>query len=133
VYKRAWFWVLVVLALGFGGCVAVGSVIGVAVDHVAHQKHTIVYTVTGTAPAASIDYVTLQEGRGQNGGVNLSNVPLPWTQTVVASGLITLYHVQVMTGPAGGTATCTITDNGSLVSSHTVTGPGQPLSCTWGG
>jgi hypothetical protein len=133
IYRRVWFWLLVIVALGFGGCAAIGGALGVAVDHIAHEKHTIVYSVTGTSPAANLSYATLQEGNGQHGGVNLSDVPLPWSRTIVASGLVTVYDIQVTTGATGGSTTCTITDNGALVASHTVTGGLKSLSCTWGG
>jgi hypothetical protein len=132
-HRRVWFWVLLIVALGLSGCVAIGSVVGVAVDHVAHQKHTIVYSVTGTGSATSINYETLQEGNGHNGNAHLANIPLPWSRTIVASGLITVYGVQATTGPAGGSATCTITDDGALVSSHTVTGALKSVNCAWGG
>jgi hypothetical protein len=132
-HRRVWFWVLLIVALGLSGCVAVGSVIGVAVDHVAHVKHTIVYSVTGTGSATSISYETLQEGNGHNGDEHLANVPLPWSRTIVASGLVTVYGVQATTAATGGSATCTITDNGALVSSHTVTGALKSVNCIWGG
>jgi hypothetical protein len=132
-HRRVWFWLLVIVAVGFSGCAAIGTALGVAVDHVAHEKHTIVYSVIGTSSVNNISYNTLQEGNGQNGDVRLVGVGLPWSRTIVASGLITVYNVEATIGPAGGSVTCRITDNGSLVSSQTATGALRSVDCTWGG
>jgi len=132
-HKRVWFWLLVVVGIGFAGCVTTVGIAGVAVDHFAHQKHTITYSVTGTTPGAAVEYTTLQEGQGQNGDVRIAATPLPWSVTTVSSGLITIYHVRATAGPGGGTVTCSITDNGVVVARHTTSGALQSTSCTWGG
>ncbi len=131
-HRKVWFWLLIVVALGFSGCVATASLAGVAVDHIAHEHHTIVYSVTGTSRGTAINYATLQEGDGQSGSSELTAVALPWTRTISASGLVTIYHVSAETGPAGGSVTCSITDNGSLVSEKTATGAFRSASCNWG-
>ena len=46
-YARAWFWVLVVIGLGFAGCIAVVSSASNAIHKADTTKHTVVYTVTG--------------------------------------------------------------------------------------
>ncbi len=132
-HKRVWFWLLIVVALGFAGCVATVSVAGVAVDHIAHEHHTIVYSVTGTSQGAAITYDTLQEGNGQNGSARATAVALPWSKTITASGLITVYHVSAVVGASGGSATCTITEDGAEVAANTATGALRVANCTWGG
>lgn len=132
-HRKVWFWLLIVVAVGFGGCVATVSVAGVAVDHFAHEHHTIVYSVTGTSQGTAITYATLQEGNGQNGSTELTATALPWTRTISASGLVTIYHVSAVVGPAGGSVTCSITDNGSLVSEKSAVGAFRSVSCNWGG
>ena len=132
-HRKVWFWLLIVVALGFSGCVAAVSVAGVAVDHIAHEHHTIVYSVIGTSQGTAITYATLQEGDGQNGSSDLTAATLPWTRTISASGLVTIYHVSAVVGPGGGSVRCTITDNGSLVSEKTAIGAFQSASCNWGG
>jgi hypothetical protein len=121
------------VAVGFSGCVVTVTVAGVAVDHIAHEHHTVVYTVTGTSQGTAITYATLQEGNGQNGSAELTATALPWTRTISASGLVTIYHVSADVGRGGGTATCTITDNGSLVSEKTVVGAFRSADCNRGG
>lgn len=131
-HKRVWFWLLVVVALGFGGCVAAVSVAGVAVDHLAHQRHTIVYSVTGTGQGTVITYDTLQEGNGQDGDAQVTAAALPWSRTISASGLIDIYHVTAVVGVGGGSVTCTITDNGAEVAVDTATGALRSANCTSG-
>ncbi|MGO8872964.1 MAG: hypothetical protein ACLQPH_16485 [Acidimicrobiales bacterium] len=132
-YARVWFWLLIVLALGIGGCVTVVGVASVAVSRVAKEKHTIVYSVTGTGQAAAIVYNTLQEGNGQNGEVHVTDPALPWSTSITASGLITLFDVTATVGPAGGAVTCNITEDSRLVSSNSAHGAGASAECTWGG
>jgi hypothetical protein len=132
-HKRVWFWLLIIVALGFAGCVATVSVAGVAVDHFAHEHHTIVYSVAGTGQGAAITYETLQEGRGQNGSARVTAAALPWRKTITASGLITIYHVSAVAGAGGGSVSCTITDNGAEVAADTASGPFRVATCTWGG
>jgi hypothetical protein len=79
VYKRVWFWILIVLAVGISGCSALVFGAGVAVNNAAHVRHTVVYSVTGGGQANDITYATLQEGSGQNGEAQITNVNLPWT------------------------------------------------------
>jgi len=131
-HRKVWFWLLIVVAIGFSGCVATVSVAGVAVDHIAHEHHTIVYSATGTSQGTAITYATLQEGNGQNGSAEITAAALPWTRTISASGLVMIYHVSADVGPAGGSVTCTITDNGSLVSEKTAVGAFRSASCNWG-
>ncbi len=129
VYRRGWFWVLIVVALGFGGCVTIVSVAGVAVDHEAHVEHTVVYSVTGTGTASSVLYRTFQEGNNQYGEATLSNVSLPWSKTVTVSGLITAFDVVATVGIGGGSIECTITEDGRQIAVATATGRLNLATC----
>ena len=129
VYKRVWFWLLVVLALGIGGCVTIVSVASVAVDHAAHINHTVVYTVSGTGSASSITYSTFQEGNGQNGENQLTDVSLPWSKTITASGLLTAFDVTAAVGAGGGSLTCTITEDGKQIATGSASGAFTIASC----
>jgi len=73
----------VVLFGGGGAILAVGTA---AVVHEATKTHNVVYPVTGTGPASDITYATLQQGIGQNGESQVTDVPLPWTRTDSAHG-----------------------------------------------
>ena len=133
IYKRVWFWILVIVFLGMGGCTA--ALIGgtAAVDHAAHVTHTVVYSVIGSGQANDITYSTLQEGSGQNGTAQETNVNLPWTKTISASGLFTLFTVNASVGEAGGSLTCTITEDGVQIATNTATGAFASADCSSGG
>ena len=129
VYKRVWFWILIVLAVGISGCSALVFGAGVAVDHAAHIQHTVVYSVTGTGQATDITYATIQEGAGQNGEAQVTNVNLPWSKTITASGLFTAFHVSATVGAGGGTVTCKITEDGLELATNTATGAFASADC----
>ena len=132
-YTRVWFWLLVGVVVLFGGCTATLAA-GVAVfDHAAHERHTIVYTVTGTGPASNITYSTLQEGSGQNGESQLTNVGLPWSKKIVVSGLFVIADVSVTAGEHGGSVTCTITEDGNQIATDTASGSFTSAGCSSGG
>jgi hypothetical protein len=124
---------LVVVALGIGGCTTLLIGAGVAVNKVATTSHTIVYSVTGTSQASDITYSTLQEGNGQNGTAQETNVNLPWTKTVTASGLITVFSLNATVGDAGGTLTCSITEDGKQIATNTASGVFASADCTASG
>jgi len=128
-YKRVWFWLLIVVVLGLGGCSAVLIGGGVAIDRAAHVQHTVVYAVTGTSPASNITYNTLQEGSGQNGESQVSNVALPWTKTISVSGLVTAFDVIASVGEGGGSVTCTIAEDGRQIATNTATGAFSSATC----
>jgi hypothetical protein len=128
-----WFWILVVLALGIGGCITIVSVAGVAVNHAAHVNHTVVYSVTGTGQANDITYSTLQEGNGQNGEAQVTNVNLPWTKTITASGLITIFDLNATVGDSGGSLSCTITEDGNQIAHNTASGAFASANCSSAG
>ena len=132
-YKRVWFWLLVAVVVLFGGCGAIVAVGTVAVVHEAKKNHTVVYSVTGTGQASDITYATLQQGNGQNGESQVTDVPLPWTKTITVSGLITTFSLSGTVGSDGGTVTCTITEDGSQLSTNTATGAFATANCSAAG
>jgi hypothetical protein len=129
-YTRVWFWLLVAVVVLLGGCTAAIAT-GVAVfDHAAHEHHTIVYTVTGDGPASNITYDTLEEGSGQNGKSQVTNVDLPWSKKIVASGLFVIADVSVAAGENGGSVTCTITEDGRQIATNTASGSFASAACS---
>ena len=133
VYKRVWFWLLIVVVVLFAGCGAILAAGTAAIVHAAKKDHTVVYTVTGTGQATDITYATLQQGSGQNGESQVTNVPLPWTKTIIVSGLITAFSLSGTVGTNGGTVTCTISEDGSQLSTNTASGPFASASCSSAG
>jgi hypothetical protein len=125
-YKRVWFWLLVVVALGIGGCVSLVTAGSVAISKQANTQHTVVYTVTGDGTAL-ITYDTFTNGA--NGEAQDTNVTLPWTKTVTGSGLFNIYSVGADID-SGTTATCSITVDGAQVSTNTANGVGASADCT---
>ena len=125
-YTRVWFWLLVVFALGVGGCITIVSVASVAVNKAATTKHTVVYTVTGNG-TADITFDTFTNGN--SGSSQDTGASLPWTKTATGSGLFNLYDVTA-TLSTGSTVTCTITVDGKQVASHTSTGQFATVDCT---
>ena len=132
-YKRVWFWLLIAVVVLFAGCGAILAAGTAAVVHVAKTDHTVVYTVTGSGLANDITYATLQEGNGQNGESQVTNVTLPWTKTIIASGLITAFSLSGTVGSGGGSVTCTISEDGNQLSTNTASGAFATASCSSAG
>jgi hypothetical protein len=129
-YTRVWFWLLIGVAILFGGCTAL--IVGgtVAVNHMVRQKHTIVYSVTGSGQAGNITYGTLLPGSEPNGQSQLTNVSLPWSKTIVISGPFAMFNVSATVGESGGTVTCTIIDDGQQVATNTASGSFESADCS---
>lgn len=127
IYARVWFWVLIVLALGIGGCAAILSVATVAINRANTTKHTVIYSVTGTG-TATITYDTLDNLN--TGEAQLPNVALPWSKTLTGAGLISAYSLTATVGPSGGSATCTITVDGKQISTNSATGALASAHCS---
>ena len=132
-YKRAWFWILIGVVVLLGGCGAVLAVGTAAVVHEAKKNHTVVYAVTGTGRATDITYATLQQGNGQNGQAQVSNVPLPWTTTITVSGLLTAFSLSGTLGADGGSLTCSISEDGRQLATTTASGAFATASCSSAG
>jgi hypothetical protein len=129
-YKRLWFWLLIAVVVLFGGCGTVLALGAVAVVHDARVKHLVVYSVTGTGQATDITYATIQQGNGQNGSSQVTDVPLPWMKAIIVSGLITSFTLSGTVGSTGGTVTCTITEDGRVLSTNTATGAFAAANCS---
>jgi hypothetical protein len=125
-YKRVWFWLLVVVAVGIGGCISLVSVASVAVDKANTTKHTIVYSVTGDGQA-DITYNTYTNGN--SGTQQATGQNLPWKATITESGLFNLYSVGG-TLTSGSSVTCSITVDGKVLSTHSSTGQFASADCT---
>ena len=132
VHKRVWFWLVTILAAIVILMVALLAVAGSAVDHAAHVDHTITYSVTGTGgPAESITYATVQEGNGQNGEAQVTDATVPWSKTITASGLFTVFDVNATVGRNGGSLTCLIIYDGRQVAGNTASGADASADCTY--
>lgn len=133
IYKRVWFWILATLLLCMGGCTAVLVGGTAAVVSASHTKHSVVYSITGTGVASDVTYATLQQGTGQNGVAQQTNVTLPWSKTITASGLITAFSLSGTIGAGGGSLTCTITEDGKQLSTNTASGAFATAQCSASG
>jgi hypothetical protein len=126
VYKRVWFWLLVIVVLGAGGCTAVLAVAGNAVDKANTAKHTVIYSVTGDG-VVNITYATYTNG--STGTEQVANQQTPWSKTFVASGLFNAYNVGAEIA-SGNSATCSISIDGKVVVSKTSTGQYSNVDCS---
>lgn len=126
IYKKVWFWLLIVLVLIVGGCSITVFSAGKAVNQALNEKVTVVYKVTGDG-TATVTYDTLSGGG--NGTSQLSGQSLPWTTTVTGKGIFNVFTLTA-TIESGTTATCSITVNGKVVSTNTATGMFSSASCT---
>jgi len=127
IYKRVWFWLLMALVLFFGGCVAIIAGTGKAINDANTQKHTIVYTVTGSG-TANITYAAYDNGN--TGTSQVGDASLPWTKTITGSGLFNSYSVIATVGSNGGTVACTLSVDGKQVSSHSASGAFSSADCS---
>ena len=125
-YKRVWFWLLVAVVVLFGGCSAILAGAGNAVNNANKQSHTVIYMVSGDG-TADITYGTY--ANGDAGESQATGQQLPWTKTFVASGLFNVYSVDASV-QTGTTATCSISVDGKVVSSHTATGQFSNVDCS---
>ncbi len=126
VYKRVWFWLLVVFALGIGGCVTIVTTAGVAINKAATANHTVFYSVTGDG-TADVTYDSFTNGN--SGTSQVTGATLPWTKTETGSGLFNIYSLAA-TVSTGSSVTCTITVDGKQISTHTSTGQFANVDCT---
>jgi cytoskeletal protein RodZ len=132
-YKKKRWWALFVILLIVILIIVIIASAAKTVTDAAKKSHTIVYSVTGTGQASDITYDTLQEGQGQNGEAQETNVTLPWTKTITASGLFTAFDVSATVGSNGGSVTCTITEDGKQIATNTANGAFATADCTSAG
>jgi hypothetical protein len=119
---------LVVFILGITGVAAALLFGSATVDNDTHGAHTVVYSATGTASVADIDYNPLRAGNGQDGRVRVTNTSLPWRKTITTSGPLNILNVSVRTG--AGTVTCKITEDGKLLTTNSVSGASAMAECS---
>jgi Mycobacterium membrane protein len=119
-YKRAWFWLLVLV-------LAIITAIIAATVAANSTQHTIVYTVTGTG-TPTISYGSFDNNH--SGEAQVSDASLPWTKTITGSGIFNSYSVTATLGAGGGTLTCSIRVDGTQVSHNTATGAFATAACT---
>lgn len=126
VYKRVWFWLLMAFAAIIVLVIVVIVAAGTAIDNADKARHTIVYTVTGTG-SPSITYDSFDNGH--NGSTQISNASLPWSKTIVGSGIFNFYSVDATLGTDGGSITCTLTVDGKRISTNTANGELASATC----
>jgi cytoskeletal protein RodZ len=128
--KKRWYFLAAILLIIVLIIVIVASAAN-KVNKDATTVHTVVYSVTGTGTSAATDitYDTLQQGSGQQGEAQDTNVALPWSKTIHASGLFTVYSVSGTVGESGGSITCSITVDGKVVNTNTANGAFATASC----
>ena len=124
--QRVWFWLLVVVVLGVGGCISALAIGTAAVNKANSTQHTVVYTVTGPG-TADITYSSFSNGNV--GSAQATGVKLPWTKTVVGSGLFSSYDVTA-TVDSGSSVTCSITVDGKRATTNTGSGQFASADCT---
>lgn len=133
-HRESLLWALLVIVILLGASVPVVASVGTTVDRQApRQKVTVTYSVTGsgTSSVSSINYQTTTGGGTRSGKVQETDAPLPWTRTVVTSGLSTLFFVRVENGSVGlSSVICSISENGTVLSSNQAEGPYAVASCS---
>jgi uncharacterized protein YceK len=125
-YKRVWFWLLVIVVLGLGGCISIVSLAGNAINTVNNTKHTVVYTVTGNG-TGDITYASFSGTNSGSAAVN--GATLPWSKTFTATGIFTGFDVSV-TGDSATQVSCTITVDGKQVAHNTGSGQYASADCS---
>ena len=125
VYKKAGFWLLIAFVSLGGGCAALVAGGGSAVDGTSNGQMTVVYSVTGNG-TARLTFDTF--ANGHSGTAQIANQALPWTRTIVAPGQFNVYSVSA-TISTGATATCTITVDGKVLSTHTSNSQSPTANC----
>jgi len=120
-----------------GASIPVVASVGTTVDrHAPRPKRvTVTYSVTGsgTSSANSITYQTIEGGSARSGKVQETDAPLPWTRTVVTSGRKTSFFVSVGNGSVAlSYVICSISEDGTVLSSNEAEGPYAVTSCSTG-
>lgn len=121
---------IVCSAVGLLICILWLGIFGQAANEVgreAGREVTVRYEVTGDAPNASIDYTTF----GDDGmSMNQEDVnELPWSKELTTKGLLSGGSLTVMTGPEGGSVTCSVSVDGQEAKTSTAQGQFAAASC----
>jgi hypothetical protein len=127
VFKRLWFWLLVVVLVA-GGIASFFAFNKGAVNDITHRTHTIVYSATGTAPVAEVEYDPLRSGNGPVRLVRVNNASLPWSTTISTAAPLNMLSLSVKVG--AGNTTCKITEDGRQLTTNTVSGASATADCS---
>lgn len=132
------YWILAVLLVLIAGSVSAAAIVHARASYSALSKHTVTYSVTGsgTSAVSSITYRALQGGNGLRDMVQVTDATVPWTSRVVTSdlGLGTSFSVRVENGPTVlSYVTCSISEDGLLLSTDKAEGPHAVASCSSSG
>ena len=110
------------------------AIVGAVGD--ANQKHTVVYSVTGTIGSADINYYS-SDGSGHLSQSLHHSVPLPFSKTITIEGdfsgfdLTANTHIGLHTPK--GSLKCTISVDGKIVSRDSFSGQSDFVSCEGNG
>ena len=126
-----------IIVILLGASVPVVASVGTAVERHAPAQNGVKLTYSvigyGTSRASSITYQATAGGGELSGTVQETDAPLPWTRTVVTSSLKTPFFVSVQNGSVGlSRVICSISENGTVLSSNTAEGPAAFAYCSAG-
>lgn len=124
IYRKAWFWVLMVVVVGMAGCVVTYSAeMGVN----SHRRYAVVYTVNGSG-VADITISQPISFFGSAGdtyqGVTTS---LPWTYSETETGIALLSVTAIPV--TGSSISCSISVNGKVIASESHDQQGSGAYC----
>ncbi|MGW5437101.1 MmpS family transport accessory protein [Nocardia asteroides] len=127
--RKVWPWVLggvlVVILLGFIGCIALVGTAFNEVDKEINRAVTVTYQVEGTGTASSITYSGKNMDIAQD-----TEVALPWTKDVTVDGFVKTVTLTASAGADGGQITCRIRAGDDVIAEQTASGPWASASCS---
>lgn len=124
--RRTWWpWILgtalLVVAAGVVGVIA-------SISSDVSRTVTVAYNVTGTARDVTITYVTWEK---ENRVVHSARASgLPWRMEAETTGFVRGRILEVMTGPGGGRATCSVVVDGGEPRTDTARGRYATAECS---
>jgi len=90
----------------------------------ARRTVAVHYHVTGTGAIDTVTYT------GGNLIIAQDSAPtVPWDRDVTVSGVFTVVELDAMNGAGGGSITCRILENGSVIAEKTANGSGAAANC----
>jgi hypothetical protein len=131
IYKRVWFWLLMVVVVFTAGCITIVASVSNTVDKSLNAKHTVVYEVTavGTPTANSVTWSSFSD-KGNSGTSQAQDVAVPWTKTVDVTGDFSSFSLIAQLGSTGTSITCTIKVDGKQNVTNTSTGAFSAVTCS---
>jgi hypothetical protein len=128
-YKRVWFWLVVVPVVFI---IIIIVAVSAAVNKVVNDKHTVVYSVTGTIGKADIDYYSV-DGSGNSASQSVDGQTLPFSKTITVKGDLSGFNISanapIAINSPSGTLTCSIRVDGKVVSTDHASGSTDVVSC----